>query len=160
MSLHKLFKSNPQLERDGITIDLGPNEDLPADNEGKRPHIQFRIARAGGSNQNYNKTMERLTRPYRRAIQSGHFSNEQAETVFREAFISTVLLGWNNVTDEKGQVLPFSAENANKLFSAMPDLLNFLREEASNASLFREELRETDLGNSGRSLSTASSKDQ
>ena len=153
MSLSKMFKTDQKMEREGIFIDLGPNEDLPPGDDGKRPSMRFRIARAGGSNQEYNKALERLTRPHRRAIQAGHFSNEQAEALFREAFVNNVLLGWDNITDPKDptQLLPFSPEAANRLFTEMPDLLTFLREEASNAALFREELRDRDLGNSGRS---------
>lgn len=159
MSLHKLFKTDKKRERDGVYIDYGPNEDLPEGEDGRRPTMRFKIARAGGSNNEYNKAIERLTRPHRRAIQTGNFGNDQAEALFREAFIAHVLLGWEGVTGEDKAIIPYSKKAAEKLFAEMPDLLAALREEASNASLFREELRETDLGNSGGSLSTDSSKD-
>lgn len=160
MNLHQMFKTDPALERDGIIVDYGPNEQLPTGEDGESPSIKFRIARAGGNNLAYAKALERLTKPHRRLIQSGQLSNDLAKTISRAAFLDTCLLGWENVTDEAGNVLPFSRENAERLFNELPDLYTDLSEQAANASLFREELREADLGNSGRSLNTDSIKGQ
>jgi hypothetical protein len=75
MSLEKLFKTNKKMEREGILIDYGPNEDLPGD---PPPSIRFRVARSGGSNVAYSKVLERITKPWKRALQNGQVSNERA----------------------------------------------------------------------------------
>jgi hypothetical protein len=154
MSLEKLFKTNKKMEREGILIDYGPNEDLPGD---PPPSIRFRVARSGGSNVAYSKVLERITKPWKRALQNGQVSNERAKEMDREAFIEACLLGWENVT-LGGQVLEFSAANAKVLFETLPDMYDDLREQAGSSALFREETREADLGNSGTSLPTDSSK--
>ena len=149
MSLSKLFKTNSNMEREGILVDYGPNDDLP-EVDGKRPTMQFRVARAGGANQAHNKAVERLIKPHKRAVQTGNLSNELAKTIDRTAWMETCLLGWSNIT-LNGQVLDFSKENADALFAELPDLYADLREQSNNASLFRDEVLEADLGNSGRS---------
>lgn len=160
MGLHKQFKTDQNMERDGIIIDYGPNDDLPKGEDGQHPPMRFRIARAGGANQAFNKTLERLTRPHRRAIQSGNMSMELSDKLYRQAFIESILIGWDNITTADGQPLPYSPENADKLFTDLPDLYTDLREQSNNASLFREESLQEDLGNSGKSFATDSSKGQ
>lgn len=158
MSLAKLFKTNPAMERDGILVDYGPNEELPLV-DGAHPQMRFKIARAGGANQAHNKAVERLIKPHKRTVQTGNLSNELAKSIDRAAWMETCLLGWENISLE-GEVLDFSKENAERLFNALPDLYADLREQSNNMALFREEVLEADLGNSGRSLSTDSSKDR
>lgn len=155
MNLHKLFKTDTDLEKNGVLIDYGPNDDLPG-----APPTRFRIARAGGSNLNYAKCLERLAKPHKRMIQHGQLSNELAKSIARTAFLETCLLGWENVTDADGKVLEYSLANAEELFKALPELYADLSEQSASSALYREDLLEADLGNSGKSLSTDSSKDQ
>lgn len=157
MSLHKLFKNDVNLEKNGIWIDYGPNDDLAGT---PPPSQRFRVARSGGSNMAYNKALEHITKPFKRALQNGQVSNERAKLMDREAFLDTCLLGWENVTNADGQLIEFSKANAVALFDELPDLYDDIREQANNASLYREEVREADLGNSGTSLSTDLNKDQ
>jgi hypothetical protein len=144
MSLYQQFKTDEKLEKEGILVDFGVNQrtDKP---------IRFRIARAGGSNITFAKAMEKATRPHKRALHLGTLSNDVAEKIYREVFIDTVLLDWEEVDGSDGQPLPFTRENAVKLFTDLPDLFAQLREDAGNAALFLAEVREADLGNSGRS---------
>jgi hypothetical protein len=151
MNLYSQFKTNANLEIDGIWIEYGIND--------KGKPIRIKIARAGGNNKAFTKAMERVTRPYRRAIQSGTLSNEVAEKLYREAFAETVVLGWENVEGPNGVALMFTKDNAVQLFNDLPDLFVDLRDQASQAALFREEVMEADLGNFGQSLNTASTKD-
>lgn len=152
MNLYNLFKTDENLETDGIWIEYGETVD-------GQP-IRIRIARAGGKNKAFTKALEKATRPHRKAIQTGSLDNATADKLYREVFVDTVVLGWENVTDAAGNPLEFNRENALKLFIDLPDLFQDLREQAANAALFREELLEEDLGNSGRSSSTDSSKGQ
>lgn len=151
MSLYKLFKTAENLETDGIWLEYGQNS--------KGQPIQIKIARAGGRNVAFAKALEKATRPYRKALQNGVMDNKVAERIYREVFTDTVLRGWANVEGPDGNPLQFSRENALKLFEDLPDLYNDLREQAINMGLFREEILEADLGNSGGSCSTDSSKD-
>lgn len=149
-NLYKKFKTNSKLEIEGIIAEYADGTDAPA---------SFKLARAGGGNVNFAKAMERAGRPYRRAILSGNLDAKVAEKMYREVFAETVILGWSNVEGADGPIA-FSKDNAVKLLEDLPDLYADLREQANDASLFREEVLEAALGNSGQSLSTASSKDQ
>lgn len=142
MSLYTIFKTDDSLETNGITIDYGPNS--------KGKPTKIRIARSGGANKSFSKTLERLTRPHRRAIQNGLLDNATADAIFRQAFVESVLLGWENVEGPTGDDLPYTQENALTLLTDLPDLYTDLREQANNAALFRAATMEADLGNSGR----------
>lgn len=152
MSLYKLFKTNENLETDGIWLEYGQTAD------GKP--IRIKIARAGGHNVAFSKALEKATRPYKKAIQTGMLDNKTADRLYKEVFAETVVLDWINVEGPDGQPMEFNKENVLKLFEDLPDLFVDLREQSANVALFRDEVRETDLGNSGKSSATASSKAQ
>jgi len=147
MSLFKQFETDPTLEKSGIIADYGPNKDLPVNEQGEHPSIQFRLARAGGANETYTKRLEVLAKKHRRAIQNDMIETAVLMSMTQQAFVDTVLLGWDNVTDRDGKLLPFTRENATALFKQLPDLFNDLQEQSNKAALFRVELREADAGN-------------
>lgn len=150
MSLYKLFKTDENLETDGIWLEYGQNE--------KGEPIRIKIARAGGHNSAFSKALEKATRPYRKAIQTGMLDNKTADKLYKEVFADTVVLDWINVEGPDGKPMEFKRENVLKLFEDLPDLFADLREQANNVALFRDEVREADLGNSGKSSTTGSSK--
>ena len=150
MSLYKLFKTNENLETDGIWLEYGQTAD------GKP--IRIKIARAGGHNVAFSKALEKATRPYKKAIQTGMLDNKTADRLYKEVFAETVVLDWINVEGPDGQPMDFNKENVLKLFEDLPDLFVDLREQAGTVALFRDEVREADLGNSGASSATGSSK--
>lgn len=139
MSLYSMFQNDANLERDGIVLEYGVNA-------AKLP-ISFRIARAGGSNEAYTKRMTHRMKPLRRQIQTETLDPETAKKVVMEVFVETVLLGWENVDDADGNPLPFTRDNALKLFNDLPDLYLDITEQAQKAALFRKEIQEADAGN-------------
>lgn len=152
MSLYKLFKTDSNLEKDGIWIEYG-------ETEAGEP-IRFKVARAGGQNTAFNKALEKATRPYRKAIQNGMLGDKRADAIYKNVFAERVVLDWTNIEDAEGKPLEFNKENVLKLFEDLPDLFADLREQAGNVSLYREDIAEGDLGNSGTSSATDSSKGQ
>lgn len=139
MSLYRQYKSDETLEKGGVLVQYGFTDD-------NRP-IAFRIARAGGANASYAKRVEAKVKPYRRQIQTETIDPKVAEKLMMEVFVETVLLGWENVQDEAGKDLPFSKDNAIKLFTDLPDLYKDLQEQAGKASLYRAEILEVEAGN-------------
>lgn len=139
MSLYKQFKTDEKFETEGIIIEYGTGAN------GKP--ISFRVARAGGNNQKYLKLLESRTKPYRRQLQNDSLDLKVAEKIFLEVFVDSVLLGWENVEDATGVLLPFTRDNAIKVFTDLPDLYNDLREQAAKSSLFRVEIKEVDAKN-------------
>lgn len=139
MNLYDQFETNSQCESDGLYIDYGKND--------KGEDIRFKIARAGGKNTAFAKSMERHTKPIRRLIDMNLLAPAKAEEITRKVFIESVLKGWEGVQDKAGANIPFTAENAERLFSELPDLFINLQEQARDASIFREAINEEDAKN-------------
>lgn len=139
MSLYKQFKTDSNVERTGIVLQYGVNS------QGKP--IEIRVARAGGSNDAYVKRMEARAKPFRRQIQNETIERAVLLGLVREVFAETVVLGWEGVEDANGNALPFSRENAIKLFTDLPDLFDDVQEQAQRAALFRATMREEDAKN-------------
>jgi len=135
MSLYKQFKTDPSVERDGVILDYGDG-------------VKIRIARAGGvNNKAFLRAIEAFARKHRRQIQLDTLPEDVSRQILREVVATTVVLGWEGVTDEAGNSLPFTKENAIKLFEDLPDLFSDLYAQAQNAALFREDVREADAKN-------------
>ena len=140
-NLYKQYRTDPNLETSGIFLNYGPNS--------KGDPMRIRIARAGGANKGFSKALERITRPHRRAIQTGTLSNDLSDSLMKGAFAETVILGWENIEGPEGEILDFNKENVIRVLDDLPDLYADLREQANNVALFRETILDDDLGNSG-----------
>lgn len=135
MSTYSKLKTDENLELRGITLDLGE--------AGK-----FVVARAGGANKSFAKTFQKVTRPYRRAIQTEVMDEQLANQLLVDVYVDCVLLGWSGVTDEQGNALSYNRENAKKLLRDLPQLFEEIRRTAEDAALFRQDILEKDAGNS------------
>ena len=132
--IRKIFGTNRDAETKGVTINY----------EGQ---FKVTIARAGGANKSFEKALERKTRPFKRALQTGRMTNEQSMEILREVYAETVVLGWEGV-ELDGKKVTFSKENCLKLFKELPDFFSDLMEQAQSIALFREDVLEEDAKNS------------
>ena len=142
MGTYRKFQQDSRLEQNGIELNLGEVG-------------RFTIARAGGSNQNFAKAFKRLTQPYRRAIASGSLDDKTSQEILIAAHVEATILGWEGVTDESGNPLPFSKENAKKLFTDLPELFEEIRRASEDAANFRAFVMEESAGNSEPSSPTS-----
>lgn len=138
-SLFKQFATDVKKEQEGVEISYAPNDD------GTTP--TFTVARIGPSNQRYTKALESATAPFRRLIEIGALDKKRERTILVEVFCTSVLLGWHDVQDTTGQLIPFNYDNAKKLFETLPELYVDLAEHASKFTTFRAETRESDAKN-------------
>jgi hypothetical protein len=136
MSIYKQFETDKECEQKGVWLPVGVNED------GSKAMI--RIARAGGSNQKYQKVLEVRTKPYRRMIQNDILEVKVADEVMVEVFADAVVLAWEGILDREGKPIPFSRENVVKLFKELPDLFNDVREQSTKSALFRKDVLEAE----------------
>lgn len=139
MNLYEMFKTDERHEKEGVEIVYGDNS--------KGVPVVIKIARAGGANIKYAKSLERRCKPYRRQIQNETIDPKFAEQLIMETFAESVILDWSGVEDEFGNDLPFSFENCVKLFKDLPDLWADIQSQSQKMALFRQELREEDLKN-------------
>ena len=134
MGTYESFATDSSMEQEGIWIDYGDAG-------------SFRVARAGGSNKNFTRSFQRLTKPHRKAIQADAMNDDTPRAIMMEVFIESAPLGWKNVTGKDGQALTFSKKNAKALFEDLPDLFGDLLNSSQNYSLYREYVMEVDSGN-------------
>lgn len=147
MSLRKTFKTDKSAEVEGVWLEVAIN-----DHNGKP--IRVKLARMSSTNKRYTKALNSATKPHQSAIQNDALDNDLAKRLLQEVFAETVLLDWENLptselTGDMGDTepLPFSKENALKLFDEMPDLYDDWEARAQKAAAFRESEREASAGN-------------
>ena len=144
MSMMSQFKTDPELETSGVEVDYG--------------EFAVRIARAGGANKEYQKTLEKKTQPYRRAIDQGVFPRERLEAILMEVFSEAVVLNWyvGEESDRKrgiedpdsGKIVEPTPAAILKVFKALPDLFWDLHEQAGKLAVFRRAAVEEESKNS------------
>jgi len=143
MSMYQQFKTNEADEKNGVWIDYG--------------EFRVRIARAGGANKDFQKALERLARPFRRAIATDSLPAEKAEEMLRAAYAKAVIRAWETKVDgefmpgiespEGGDLLEPNEENILATLQALPDLYADLKDQAGSWALFKSALREEASGN-------------
>lgn len=134
MSIYKQFKTDEKLEKEGIELNYDG--------------VIFRIARAGMNNLPYQRAMERLTKPYRRAIQNNQMSGDKLLDIIKQVYAETIILGWEGVKDENDQPLEFNKENCLKVLRDLPELFLDIKSQAENHTLFLADIREAEAKNS------------
>lgn len=132
------FATNKTAEQEGITLDYGDG-------------MKIKVARAGGSNTKYEKLVQSRLKKYERQRQLDLLEIDTLRPILREVYAEAVVLGWEGVTDRDGNHLPFTKENAVKLFTDLPDLFEDIVVQAQKAALFRENILASEAGNSATS---------
>lgn len=140
--MYAQFKTDERFESEGIWLEFDT--------------FRVKMARAGGGNKRFARTLETLTKPYRRAIRMEEMSNDRSLALLREAYASSIILNWEVKQDGEwvkgieasdGSLLSFTKENVIETLTNLPDLFQYIMDEATKMSLFREEVREEEAGN-------------
>lgn len=137
MSLFDQYETDAAKEAEGVEVTFPPNAD------GSVP--TFIVAATSKNNQKYAKALELATKPYRRNMDA--LKNEQAEALYVDVFVKTVLKGWKNVQNKDGSEIAYNYQNALDLFKRLPRLYDDLNGRAGSIELFREAQREEEAGN-------------
>lgn len=138
-----IFGMDPSKETEGVVLNYSDA-------------FWIKIARAGGSNENYKRVLADKLKPFRRAIQTESLGEEASGRLLREAVAEGIVLNWGtgrypegagSIPGRDGQPIPFNVANVVKLFEALPDLFADVYDQASKQSLFRSAEAEVDAGN-------------
>lgn len=142
------FKTNQQIESEGITLDYGS--------------FYLRVGRAGGANKTFKRTMKRIFDPHRRAIQTETLAENKLTALMIQAYAEGNVYAWGytkevdgksvtvegKMLDEEGAEMDFNVANVKKLFTDLPDLFADVQEQCGKVSLFRDVLNDDDAKNS------------
>lgn len=123
MKLSKL-KSDIKKENHGVWIDYNAD-------------IKFKIARIGSTE--YNKVMEELTLPHKKALRRGALPDTKFAEIMSTALATGCILDWSGIEDDDGKLIPFSVDKAVEWMNdaSLKDLRDFIAKEASNIENFR-----------------------
>jgi len=133
MNLYQQFSTNDGMEKGGIDLAYGD--------------VKIRVARAGGSNHKYGKSITERMKPFKRAYETGTLSDEDSDKIMREVYADSIILGWENVTDKDGNYLEFNRENCIKLMSDLPELFRDIMAQSQKVANYRIEEIEADAKN-------------
>jgi hypothetical protein len=127
MNLYQTYERDTDKERNGVECELLPG-------------VKMTVARAGGSNREYVKERDKLTKPYRLG---GTELSEKDETELQATlFARTIVKGWEGVTDRDGNPLDFTEENVRKVLLDLPDVFDVVKLYAINGERYSVEVAE------------------
>lgn len=162
MSMYKQFQTDTNLEKTGVDLDYGD--------------FIVTIARAGGANKKFERTLEAKTKSVKRAIQTETLDNERGKAILREVYAEAVVIKWSvrvaadpkgkpieplkltaeadgdtvfveGIEGPNGDVMSATAENIAATFKALPDLFADIQEQAQKVALFRQAVQEAEAKN-------------
>lgn len=146
MSLYKAYRTDSSMETSGIVAVYD--------------HQKFLLARAGGANEKFKRTLAAKMKPHRHAIDNETMSEDTAMRIQAEVFAESVVLKAEvlQVVDGKetwvpglegptGEVLPFTKENLVQMFLDLPELFADVRGLSMKAANFRRQQDEADAKN-------------
>lgn len=141
------FKTDQNLEKDGIFLDYGD--------------FRFKVARAGGANQRFQKILAAKFKPHRRLMQLDVMDDDLARKLLAESYAEAVILGWDHkvgegesakwepgMIDEEGKVMEFNNENVIKVLLDLPELFRDIQGQCDSAANFQLESRKETAKNS------------
>ncbi len=134
MSLYDMYETDPDMETGGVILNYG---------EGQR----IKVARAGGANVQFGKSLERTMRPYRKQLDNGTLDNDVANKLFVRVYAESVVKDWEGVTDRDKKPMKFSVENCVQLFTDLPELFADVREASNAISNYKLDMVEDDVKN-------------
>lgn len=140
------FSTDPNVEAEGVWLDYGD--------------FRVKIRYAGESNKKYTRALESRTRPFRRQIANGTFSDDRSKDIFCDVYAEAVVVDWNVAEDDDaaigetiwkrgihgkdGGILPYTKDNVKMVLKALPPLFNDIRQSAESIALFRADEMEED----------------
>ena len=131
MKLNK-FMSDSKLAIEGIWEDIG---------EG----LRVRVARM--NNPKYREYMRKMARNQARTFRRVGGGIDDIFDIQQRAVARFVLLEWDGLEDDDGNVIAYSEEEALKIFKRCPDFYDMIIEIGSDADLFRRHEQEDAKGN-------------
>jgi hypothetical protein len=99
------------------------------------------------SNMRFQKMLARLQQPHRKRLEAGTLDPQINRDILCKAMSETILLDWDKVVGQGGQVTPFNSQNAFVALQKNPEFRDFVAEFSTQMSNYRAEEIE-DLGKS------------
>ena len=127
------FKQDVSKSEEGVKVDLGDG-------------LQVTVARIG--NKKYQDFIRKATKPYQQAIRNKTLSDSIYEKIMVEAMADSILLGWEGMEDDHGDLIPYSKDMALEILSdpAYADFKQLVNDLANEQETFRSEALQETVG--------------
>ena len=136
-NLDKIFHTDEVAEKEGFELEVFDGDVV----------IKIMLARAGGANKKFAARLEARMKPYKRKAEAGQLEESISEDILVRTIAETLILGWVGISDEDGEEVPYTTDNAVELLKALPNLRDLIFEEAQRISNFQQIEREEGSGN-------------
>lgn len=136
-TLYSVFKTDQELEKKGVVINYGI--------------AKFTVKRAGGANREFNNRLSEKSRAREKEIRTRTIDEDESRRILIEVYAESVVLGWEGVTDENGNLMEFNKKNFMKLMNDLPDFWDKFRDDCAALSTFQRESNEEDGNTLGES---------
>lgn len=138
-SLESCFGSDADAQAEGKWVVIGQGKIL--------------IAFAGEDNPRYEKALTKYTDDFRMQMLSDHMHMSQGmepevKKAMRQTYAEAVVLNWENIADEEGNIIPFSTQAVFDAFERMPAFFRWVREYAGGLDNYKVKTEEADAKNS------------
>ena len=149
MGVSKEYKTNVKAEVDGIYFQYTDD-------------TRVLVARAGGSNKRYLKSLRKHMAKYKRLADVDKLSIAQTEEVTMAACAEAIVCGWETLINgewvsgiapedvgenPEGNLLPATPDNVLRVFNHVPDIFTEIQKDAQRDTLYRQHTLEQQLGN-------------
>lgn len=124
-SIFALFGTDRDAEEAGKWFDIGPE-------------TKIKVRRF--KSQHATRVREALEKPYERMRKAGVLPKEIMEKVLHKTICQSIIADWKGVFGPEGEEIPFSAEAADELLTALPEF----RDEITTISLSMDNFRAED----------------
>ena len=127
------FKQDVTKSEDGVKVDLGDG-------------LKVTVARIG--NKKYQDFIRKSTKPYQQAIRNKTLADSVFEKIMNEAMADSILLDWEGMEDDQGDVIKYSKEKALEILSdpAYADFKQLVSDLANEQETFRSEALQETVG--------------
>ena len=127
------FKQDITKSEEGVKVDLGDG-------------LTVIVARIG--NKRYQDFIRKATKPYQQAIRNKTLADSVFEKIMNEAMADSILLGWEGMEDDQGEVIKYSKEKALEILSdpAYADFKQLVSDLANEQETFRSEAIQETVG--------------
>ena len=125
-NLDKLFKTNSDLEKEGILFEVSDG-------------VRFKVKRFSADNPAVKQLMAKYYKPIAKSIEAGGVSDEKQQEIGIRVFVESSVIGWEGVEID-GQLKEFNTEDCINLLKSLPILAENLINYASDFKNYREEV--------------------
>jgi hypothetical protein len=125
------WKTNPELENNGVWIPCGNGKVLIASTGSER----------------YQKALAKGLEPHEVTIALGELKEEVAKEIYIKVTAETIVLNWEGFTED-GVAVPYTVENARRLLAEVPRFREFVKAQSQRISNFQDKKEEVEAKNS------------